>query len=109
MQVDFGSVGQLYDPVSKRLRTAFAFVATLGYSRHQYAELVFDQKVATWIALHKRTFAYFGGVPKRVIPDNLKAAVLKVLVHDPILGEAYRRMALYYGFLVSPSILTTLG
>jgi hypothetical protein len=39
-----------------------------------------------------------------VIPDNLKAAVLKVLVHDPILGEAYRRMALYYGFLVSPSI-----
>jgi transposase len=104
MQVDFGSVGQLYDPVSKRLRTAFAFVATLGYSRHQYAELVFDQKVATWIALHKRTFAYFGGVPKRVIPDNLKAAVLKALVHDPILGEAYRRMALYYGFLVSPTI-----
>jgi transposase len=104
MQVDFGSVGQLYDPVSKRLRTAFAFVATLGYSRHQYAELVFDQKVATWIALHKRTFEYFGGVPKRVIPDNLKAAVLKVLVHDPILGEAYRRMALYYGFLVSPTI-----
>jgi len=104
MQVDFGSVGQLYDPVSKHLRTAFAFVATLGYSRHQYAELVFDQKVATWIALHKRTFAYFGGVPKRVIPDNLKAAVLKALVHDPILGEAYRRMALYYGFLVSPTI-----
>jgi transposase len=104
MQVDFGSVGQLYDPVTKRLRTAYVFVATLGYSRHQYAELVFDQKVATWIALHKRTFEYFGGVPKRVIPDNLKAAVLKVLVHDPILGEAYRRMALYYGFLISPTI-----
>jgi transposase len=52
MQVDFGSVGQLYDPVTKRMRTAYVFVATLGYSRHQYAELVFDQKVATWIALH---------------------------------------------------------
>ena len=64
MQVDFGSVGQLYDPVSKRTRTAYVFVATLGYSRHQYAELVFDQKVATWIALHKRAFEYFGGVPK---------------------------------------------
>ena len=80
------------------------FVATLGYSRHQYAELVFDQKTATWIALHKRAFEYFGGVPQRVIPDNLKAAVLKALVHDPILGEAYRRMALYYGFLISPTI-----
>ena len=104
MQVDFGSVGQLYDPVSKRLRTAYVFVATLGYSRHQYAELVFDQKVATWIALHKRAFAFFGGVPKRIIPDNLKAAVLKALVHDPILGDAFRRMALHYGFLISPTI-----
>jgi hypothetical protein len=104
MQVDFGTVGQLYDPVTKRVRTAYVFVATLGYSRHQYAELVFDQKTVTWIGLHKRTFAYFGGVPQRVIPDNLKAAVLQVLVHDPILGDAYRRMALHYGFLISPTI-----
>jgi transposase len=104
MQVDFGSVGQLYDPVSKRLRTAYVFVATLCYSRHQYAELVFDQKVGTWISLHKRAFEYFGGVPKRVIPDNLKAAVLKALVHDPILGDAYRRLALHDGFLISPTI-----
>jgi transposase len=104
MQVDFGSVGQLFDPVSKRMRTAYVFVATLGYSRHQYAELVFDQKVATWIAVHKRAFEYFGGVPVRVIPDHLKAAVLKALVHDPVLGEGYRRMALYYGFLISPTI-----
>jgi transposase len=104
MQVDFGTVGQLYDPVTKRLRTAYVFVATLGYSRHQYAELVFDQKIATWIALHKRTFAYFGGVPRRVIPDNLKAAVLQAVAHDPILGDAYRRMALHYSFLISPTI-----
>jgi len=51
--VDFGSGGQLYDPVTKRMRTAYVFVATLGYSRHQYSELVFDQKVGTWIGLHK--------------------------------------------------------
>ena len=104
MQVDFGSVGQLYDPVTKRIRTAYVFVATLGYSRHQYAELVFDQKVGTWIGVHKRAFRFFGGVPHRVIPDNLKAAVVQALVHDPILGAAYQRMALYYGFLISPTI-----
>jgi transposase len=104
MQVDFGSVGRLYDPVTKRIRTANVFVATLGYSRHQYAELVFDQKVGTWIGVHQRAFRFFGGVPRRVIPDNLKAAVLKALVYDPILGEAYRRMALYYSFLISPTI-----
>lgn len=104
LQVDFGSAGQLFDPVSGRPRTAYVFVATLSYSRHQYAELVFDQKVPTWLALHRRALASFGGVPKRVVPDNLKAAVLKALVHDPVLGEAYRRLALHYGFLISPTV-----
>lgn len=104
LQVDFGSVGQLFDPASGRIRAAYVFVATLGYSRHQYAELVFDQKVVTWIGLHRRAIEYFGGVPLRIVPDNLKAAVLKVLVHDAVLGEAYRQMALHYGFMISPTI-----
>jgi transposase len=103
MQVDFGSVGKLFDPVSGCLRTAYVFVATLCYSRHQYAELVFDQKVTTWIRLHRHAFEHFSGVPRRVKPDNLKAAVIKALVYDPVLGEAYRRMALHYGFLISPT------
>jgi transposase len=103
LQVDFKSVGPLYDPATGRLRTAYAFVATLCYSRHQYAELVFDQKVPTWIALHRRAFEFFGGVPRRIIPDNLKAAVLEALVYDPVLGEAYRQMGLHYGFLISPT------
>lgn len=102
-QVDFGSAGKLYDPSSGRVRTAYVFVATLCYSRHQYAELVFEQKVPTWIGLHRRAFESWGGVPKRVVPDNLKAAVTKVLVHDPVLGEAYRRMAQHYGFVISPT------
>lgn len=103
LQVDFGGVGPLFDPESGRLRPAHVFVATLSYSRHQYAELVFDQKVPTWIGLHRRALEYFGGVPQRVVPDNLKAAVLRVLVHDAVLGEAYRQMAQHYGFLISPT------
>jgi transposase len=102
-QVDFGSAGQLFDPGIGRARRAYVFVATLSYSRHQYAELVFDQKVPTWIALHRNAFRIWGGVPKRIVPDNLKAAVAKVLLHDPVLAEAYRRMAQHYGFLISPT------
>jgi transposase len=104
LQVDFGSVGPLFDPGAGHPRTAYVFVATLCFSRHQYAELVFDQKVPTWIALHRRAFESFGGVPVRVVPDNLKAAVIQCLVYDPVLGEAYRRMGLHYGFLISPTL-----
>ena len=102
-QVDFAGVGPLYDPASGRPRPAYVFVATLCYSRHQYAELVFDQKTPTWIGLHRRAFESWGGTPKRIVLDNLKAAVVKALVHDPVLGEAYRRMAQHYGFVVSPT------
>lgn len=102
-QVDFGSVGMLLDPVSQRLRQAYVFVMTLCYSRHQYAELVFDQKIPTWIGLHRRAFESFGGVPTREVLDNLKAAVLEASLHDPVLGEAYRRFAQHYCFIVSPN------
>jgi transposase len=102
-QVDFGSAGRLVDPRSGLARVAWVFVMTLGYSRHQYAELVFDQTIPTWLACHRRAFEWFGGVPRTVVPDNLKAAVLVAALHDPVLGEAYRRQAQHYGFLISPT------
>jgi transposase len=101
-QVDFGSAGKMLDR-NAVARQAHAFVMTLGYSRHQYAELVFDQKIATWIGLHQRAFAWFGGVPGRIVLDNLKAGVVSASVDDPVLGEAYRRLAQHYGFVVSPN------
>jgi hypothetical protein len=101
--VDFGSIGPIYDPKAGKTRKGYVFVATLGYSRHQYAEIVCDQKISTWLGLHQRALAFFGGVPRRVVLDNLKAAVVKALVLDPILGEAYRKLAQHYHFLISPN------
>ncbi|MFN8525861.1 MAG: integrase core domain-containing protein [Chloroflexota bacterium] len=42
-------------------------------------------------------------MPRTVVPDNLKAAVLRATLHDPVLGEAYRRCAQHYGFTISPT------
>jgi transposase len=103
MQVDFGSLGPVFDPKSGKTRKAYVFVATLSYSRHQYAEIVFDQKSSTWISLHQRALAFFQGVPRRVVLDNLKPAVVQALVIDPVLGEAYRKLAQHYHFLISPN------
>lgn len=102
-QVDFGVAGVQYDSRSGRWRKTWMFVMTLSWSRHQYVEFVFDQSIPTWLGCHERAFAWFGGVVRRVVVDNLKAAVLQAHLHDPVLGEPYRRMAQHYGFIISPN------
>src|SRR5688572_29569771 len=99
-QVDFGYVGELVDAVAGRLRKAWVFVMTLGFSRHQYVEIVFDQKIETWVALHVRAFEDFGGVVRRVVLDNLKAGIVKAVLHDAEAQRSYRELAEAYGFLI---------
>lgn len=106
-QVDFGSAGKMRDRKTGKLRTCYCFVMTLSYSRHQYVEFVFDQKIATWIGCHIRAFESFGGVPQEVVVDNLKAAVIRASLDDPVLSEPYRKMAHHYGFLVHPCRIKT--
>lgn len=53
-----------------------AFVATLGFSRYSYVEYVRNERIETLLACHERAFAYFGGVPRRVLYDNMKTVVL---------------------------------
>lgn len=106
-QVDFGYVGRMFDPACGELRKAWAFVMTLAWSRHQYVEFVFDQRVETWLNCHAHAFAAFGGVPRRVKLDNLKAAIVKASVDDPQVQRAYRECAEHYGFLISPCRVAT--
>ena len=106
-QVDFGGVGKIRDRATGKLRQAYCFVMTLSYSRHQYAELVFDQKMQTWIGCHRRAFEFFGGVPEEIVIDNLKAAVLKADLDNPTLSVPYTRLARHYGFLVHPCRVRT--
>lgn len=101
-QVDFGYAGRMLDPQTGQLRKAWAFVMVLGFSRHQYVEFVWDQTVATWLLLHRHAFEFFGGVPKRIVLDNLKAAITKACWDDPQVQQAYRECAEHYGFLIAP-------
>ena len=105
-QVDFGYVGQLFDPEQKVLRKAWCFVMVLGFSRHMYVEVVFDQKTETWVDLHVRALEYFGGVVRTIVPDNLKAAVVRrAFGHkgDTELNRSYRELARYYDFQIDPT------
>ncbi len=101
-QVDFGYAGQLLDDTTGQPRKAWAFVMTLAYSRHQYVEFVWDQTLPTWIALHQHAFTCFGGVPQRIVLDNLKAGISKACFDDPQIQPTYRECAEHYGFLLAP-------
>ena len=105
-QVDFGYVGKLFDPTEQRLRKAWVFVMVLGYSRHMVCRIVFDQTVETWIRCHVEAFAELGGVPRVLVPDNLKAAVVRAAFGTEApttLNRSYRELARYYGCVVDPT------
>lgn len=106
-QVDFGYVGLLLDPATGRRRKAWAFVMTLSWSRHMYVEFVFDQTVETWLRLHQHAFAFFGAVPRRIVLDNLKAAIVKACFEDPVVQRSYRELAEHYGCLLAPCRVRT--
>jgi transposase len=89
-----------YDPQSRGNRKTWLFSARLRHSRLAWREATFDQKATTFFRAHMNAFEYFTGVPANVIPDNLKAAVLKASHADPLINRACRGLAEHYGFLI---------
>jgi transposase len=100
-QVDFGYVGLMSD-IDGKLRKTWSFVMVLSWSRHAYVEFVSDQSIATWLACHRHALEYFGGVPGRIVIDNLKAGITRAVWDEPQLQMAYRECAEHYAFLVQP-------
>jgi hypothetical protein len=64
---------------------------------------VYRQDVATWLECHRLAFEFFGGHPDRMVIDNLKAAILRACVNNPLVQRAYREFAEHYDFLIDPN------
>lgn len=79
------------------------FVAVLGASGYAFVYAVPTQKIADWLDCHTRAFAFFGGVPRQLVPDNLKAAVTKNTREELILNRCYMELADYYQCLLNPA------
>jgi transposase len=73
---------------------------TLSFSRPRYIEFVFDQTVSTRLRCHRHAFEWFGGVVRRVVVDNLKAAITHATQCDLVVQRVYRECAEHYGFLI---------
>ena len=63
---------------------------TLAHSRHAFLYPVLAEDSAAWLAGHIEAFAFFGAVPRRIVPDNLTAGILKPFSADRKLAEEKR-------------------
>lgn len=102
--VDFcGQTAPIVDSKTGEIWQAQIFVAVLGASNYTYVEAVASQGLADWIGAHVRAFAFFGGVPEVLVPDNLAAGVSKACRYEPNIQSTYAEMATHYGVAVVPA------
>ena len=101
-QIDFGTGAPIIDEDGRRRRTHVLRVV-LSHSRKAYSEVVYRQTTDDFIHCLENAFWHFGGVPKTLVPDNLKAAVLKADWYDPDLNPKLRSFCQHYGTVLLPT------
>ena len=105
MEVDWaGTKMQVIDRDTGEVVPVDVFVACLPFSGKLYAEGFFGVDSECWLLAHVHAFDFFGGVPKELVPDNCKTAVIShVRGCDVVLNRAYSDLASYYGCAISPA------
>lgn len=91
------------DAIPGVIREAEIFVALPGASNFTFAEASWTQGLPDWIGSHVRMFRFFDGVPRLIVPDNLKAGINKASFYDPQIKRSYGMMASHYGVGVLPA------
>ena len=104
MFVDYsGNRLRVVNPSTGEVKEVELFVAVLGASNLTYAEATWSQKGPDWIGSHVRSFAYFGGVPKATVCDQLKSGVTRSCRYEPEIQRTYEDLATHYGTTVLPA------
>jgi len=102
-QIDYGQLGRWTDPRTGRRHTVNAFAMVLCCSRHMFVRPVIRMDQRAWTECHVAAFGFFGGVPARLVPDNLKTGVDRPDLYDPKINRSYAELAAHYGCLVDPA------
>ena len=97
------TVPVVVDRLTGKSRPAQIFVAVLGASSLSYAEATWTQSLPDWIAAHAHALEAIGGVPKLLVPDNTKVAVIKACFYDPQVQRTYAAFAEHYDTGVLPA------
>jgi transposase len=101
-QVDFGSGALVISPDGQQ-RRPWIFRIVLSHSRKAYSEAVWRQTTESFLQCLENAFHYFGGAPKRLVIDNLKAAVPQADWYDPEVHPKLQSFAAHYGTAFLPT------
>ena len=86
-----------------RTKRAHIFVGILCYSQLIFAHAFENEQKASWLAAHQKMYAFFRGVPRVTVPDNLKTGTRKAHLYDPDLNPAYAELAAHYQTAIVPA------
>jgi len=103
-EVDFGRLGLVFDREREKNRFVHALIITLRYSRHQYVHICRTQTLDDVLSGLEAAWEFFGGVPARLVIDNMKAAVRKAGRYDPIFQRVFDEYAEYRGFTIDATL-----
>src|SRR5690348_17349930 len=101
-QVDDRTGALIVDGEGKR-RKSYVFRVVVSHSRKGYSEATFTQTTEDFIRCLEDAFASFGGVPKTLVIDNLKAAVAHPDWFDPVLTPKVQSICQHYGTVILPT------
>ena len=105
-QIDFGKGAPIVNAQGKRSHP-YLFRIVLSYSRKAYSEVVPRQTTECFLRCIENAFWHFGGATRTLVPDNLKAAVLKADWHDPELNPKLVSLCQHYGTVMLPTRVRT--
>ena len=91
------------DYTTGEIHEAHFFVTTLGDSSFPFVEAFPDETQMHWNQGHIDAFEWYGGLPRILVPDNCKTAVVHTSLYDPQLNHAYRDLARHYQVAIIPA------
>ncbi|MCY3680137.1 MAG: IS21 family transposase [Gemmatimonadetes bacterium] len=94
----------IQDPITGEVKPAELFVCALGASGYLYAEATETQTAKDFLGSVRRAFEFYQGIPRILVPDNMKAAVIQFRTDDtPILNRSLRDLTRHYKVDVVPA------
>ena len=104
MFVDWaGQTVPIHNAQDGSLSQGHLFVAVLGASNKTYVEAFENEQLDAWIRAHCHAWAFFKGVSRITVPDNLKTGVVHPCRYEPLLHRTYQELAEHYGTVVIPA------